>query len=94
MVKLLRDKKDSMVLGRQVGNVTAREIPDRKNRDQPMFQHNDESFKKMWEEVGVLTGTKWRVDAELLVVEDDYQKQRGPIHGPGFRRLRFSVFRE
>ena len=47
----------------------------------------------MWEEVGELTGTKWRVETEMLHPGDRYMKERGAAHGHNVRYLRFSVFR-
>jgi SAM-dependent methyltransferase len=61
-VKLLRDKKDSVLLGRQVGASKAGEYVHRTNKDQTMFRHNPDSFRKMWEEVGKLTNTECRSD--------------------------------
>ncbi|TVY67440.1 Methyltransferase trt5 [Lachnellula suecica] len=95
IVKLLKPKKGSLLLGRQVGNLVAGEKVHRTNESEKMFRHNAESFKKMWDEVGEATGTKWTVQAELLVLQDQaYVKERGGDHGPDMRRIRFSVFRE
>lgn len=66
IVKLLRDKKGSMLLGRQVGNLDAGVRVHDTNGEGIMFRHNSESFKKMWDEVGELTGTKWRVESEMI----------------------------
>jgi len=94
IVKLLRDKEGSLLLGRQVGDVVAGETVHNTNKSLNMFRHNSESFKKMWEEVGEATGTKWRVESEMMVPEGSYIKERGEAHGPSVRCIRFSVFRE
>jgi len=91
---LLRDRKGSLLVGRQVGNLDAGEQVHRTNKGQTMFRHNVESFKKLWEEVGESTGTKWRVEAELSKVDEGFLNERSSIHGPNVRRLRFSVWRE
>lgn len=65
MMKLLKDKKGAMILGRQVGNRTPTAAV-RKSRPDPFFQHNVESLRDMWDEAGMLTGTKWSVDGKLL----------------------------
>jgi hypothetical protein len=91
IVKLLKEKKGSVVLGRQAGNTEAGERVHRTNAAQSMFRHNGESFKKMWEEVGEATGTKWTVDVELFTVDRD---PMNAIHGPDGRAVRFSVWRE
>lgn len=69
IVKLLRDKKDSVLLGRQVGAAKAGEDVHRTNKDQTMFRHNPDSFRKMREEVGKLTNTEWRVEVEAISLE-------------------------
>ena len=91
IVKLLKEKKGSVVLGRQAGNAEAGERMHSTNAAQSVYRHNGESFRKMWEAVGETTGTKWRVDVELFI------EDRGPmnaIHGPDGRAVRFSVWRE
>ena len=59
-----------------------------------MAYRSVESFKRLWEEVGASTGTRWRVDAELMEVDEGFLKERANTHGPNVRRLRFSVWRE
>ncbi|KAF4611358.1 hypothetical protein G7Y89_g15655 [Cudoniella acicularis] len=58
LVKLLREKKDSLILGRQVGNTDAGEYVQMTNESGIMYRHNAESFKKMWDEVGEETGNQ------------------------------------
>ncbi len=94
IVKLLREKKDSLLLGRQVGNVNAGEHAHRTNPGGRMNRHNQESFKKMWDQVGEATGTKWRVETELIVPDERFTRERRGEHGEGMRSIRFSVFRE
>jgi hypothetical protein len=90
-VKLLREKKGSVVLGRQVGNVEAGERVPRTNEKQTMFRHNEESFKQMWVEVGEATGTTWSVDVEIFKEDRNTVKWN---RGPDERSIRFSVWRE
>jgi hypothetical protein len=56
-----------------------------------MFRHNEESFRKIWEEVGEATGTKWRVEVEMFEVERRFINE---THGSDGRAIRFSVWRE
>jgi SAM-dependent methyltransferase len=91
IIETLRARKGSVVLGRQVGNVVAGERVHRTNEAQSMFRHNEESFRKMWEEVGEATGTKWRVEVEMFEVE---RRSINEIHGSDGRAIRFSVWRE
>ena len=58
-----------------------------------MFRHNSESFKKMWQEVGEATGTKWRVDCDFKLLEWVSEEERLEL-GPGMGMIRFSVFKE
>jgi hypothetical protein len=86
LVTLLREKKDSLILGRQVGNTNAGEYVQATNESGIMYRHNAKSFKKMWDEVGEETETKWRVDYDFQLFES--------LSEPGIGMLRFSVFRE
>ena len=94
IVKLLQEKEGSMLLGRQVGDLDAGEKVYRTNKTQTMFRHNVESFKKLWGEVGELTGTKWRVEAEILHSDERFMQERKENPNSTVRRLRFSCFRE
>jgi SAM-dependent methyltransferase len=78
MLKLLKDRKGSLIVGRQVGNIYAREYenPLAKDPKDTMYRHNPESFERLWKE---LAGDGVKVSAELkpfdgddtgLVVED------------------------
>ena len=96
MVKLLRDRKDSVIIGRQVGSTDAREYVHRTNKDKTMFRHDEASFKKMWREVGEATNSKWRVDVQLLdFTEIDRRGNDGVSNAyPEIKSLMFAVFRE
>ena len=66
MVRLLRPTtKDALVLGRQLGTIKPGEYPGRRD-GVTRYRHDPESFQKMWDVIGEKTGTKWRVDAQLL----------------------------
>lgn len=93
IVKLLREKKNSVVLGRQVGNVDAGE-PLRNDRASTRWRHNEESFRKMWEEVGELTGSKWRVEVTSESWAGESDDGSRSWNDSSMLRLRFAVFRE
>jgi hypothetical protein len=78
VVKLLRCKKESMLLGRQAGNLAREKLHD-KNKGETVFRHNGESFEKVWDEVGELTGTKWRVETEMVLPGEIDMKERGKL---------------
>lgn len=92
LVKLLRGERDSLILGRQIGNTNAGEHVQTTNESGVMYRHNTESFKKMWDDVGEGTRTKWRVDCDF---DDEWlsKEERDKVE-PGLGMLRFSVFRE
>ena len=93
LVKLLREKKDSLILGRQIGNTDAGGYVQKTNEGGIMYRHNAESFKNMWDEVGEETGTKWRVDHNFELFEWLGKEERDKVE-PGTGMLRFSIFRE
>lgn len=92
ITELLADKEGSVVLGRQVGNSEAKPFESVTNPGQMILRHNAETFKKMWQEVENLTGTRWRVDVELLKRDDEAMPNQGTFTGD--RALRFAVFRQ
>ena len=94
IVKLLRAEKDSVVLGRQVGNSNAGEQTPRNDPARTRWRHNEESFKKMWEEVGKLTGSKWRVEVSSESWSGESEDGSRTWDDPTMLRLRFAVFRE
>lgn len=90
VAKLLKPKPGSLVMGVQVGSL----VGDTKGLPIPsggiLWRHDIASFKKVWEEVGALTDTKWKVEARL---------EKGKGFGEkwqleGTRRLGFEVWRQ
>ncbi|KAL8651575.1 MAG: hypothetical protein Q9210_003174 [Variospora velana] len=94
MIRLLRPQKGSLIIGRQVGNLTAGEMGENtanKFLDRgKVWRHNEDSFRKMWSEVGEMTGTRWDVRVESLVMEDEWRKE---WRQEGVRRLVIEVGR-
>jgi hypothetical protein len=91
VVQLLKPKKDSLLVGRQVGNVKAHEIESAASGSGNMFLQNVESWKQMWKEIGEESGTNWEVEATLkdwplIVGADSWHKE-------GTKRIFFSVRR-
>ncbi len=93
VVQLLRPRKGSTVFGRQTGNVRGGgggEDSTHKDPDKaPIWRHDVDSLKRLWEIVGQLTGSKWEVWAKL------YETTHTARHwsGEGVRMLRFEVTR-
>lgn len=93
VVQLLRPQKGSLVVGRQLGNLTAKDHPFEIARSGSSFMHNVESFQKMWKEIGDATGTSWKVEGSLD--EEEFSKEEITKWGdPKLRRLLFVVERE
>jgi len=68
VIKLMRPQKDSLVIGRQVGNSDPKEFA-RRNGEGTRFRHDIASWRAMWDEVGDETGVKFDVGGKLHVVE-------------------------
>lgn len=86
MVGLLRPVSGSLVLGRQVGGLTPYE---RVREDgTTAYRHNDASFRKMWDDVGAETGTKWNVSFSFAGSEATLSQD------PNIQRCRFVATRQ
>ncbi|KAI1346046.1 hypothetical protein F5Y01DRAFT_298825 [Xylaria sp. FL0043] len=55
----------SSIVGNQLGNPVAQEIPIKQHKSIATWRHNVESFTKMFEEVGNATGSTWETQAWL-----------------------------
>lgn len=53
-----------MIVGNQIGNIKAGELT-LKSLPHPVWRHNEESFSRLWEEVGQATGTRWECSSWL-----------------------------
>lgn len=93
IVKLFKDKKGCLLVGKQVGNLGNAEagVPGVKSRQNP------ETFQRLWEGVGEETGTKWNVEAwmgkEDLWAWAQKEGVNVPFIKPGSRVLHFIVER-
>jgi hypothetical protein len=94
IVRLLKEKKDSVALGRQIGHENAGEQPNRNDPTKTRWRHNEESFKKMWDEVGELTSSKWRVEVSSERWAGESEDGGRTWNDASMIRLRFAVFRE
>jgi hypothetical protein len=89
VTRLLKPKPGSLVMGVQVGSLVGDTKPIPIPSGGILWRHDIASLERVWEEVGALTGTKWKVEARL---------ERGKGFGEkwqieGTRRLGFEVFR-
>ena len=89
VTKLLKPKPGSLAMGVQVGSLVADLKPIPIPSGGVLFRQDIPTFERVWEEVGKLTGTKWKVEARL---------EKGKGFGEkwqieGTRRLGFEVTR-
>lgn len=68
VVKLLKPQKDSLLVGRQLGNANPGEH-DRWSNKGTAYRHNMESLRRFWDEVGEEVGAKFQVDGFEQVVD-------------------------
>lgn len=85
LVKFFREGAGAMMYGRQVG--AAKSGP--QNRAGASFLHDKESFQRLWDQVGALTGTTWVVEMEFV----GERLAKIPGFGGDSRAARYGVYR-
>ena len=60
-------KNNTIIMGSQMGKTQAREKLSPRGT---MFCHTPQTFQKMWEQVGNETGTTWKVEANMLDLDE------------------------
>ena len=68
VIKLLSPRKDSLVVGRQVGKAEPGEVLKRSGGSR--YRHSVESWRKMWADVGEEIGVRFAVAGTLTPVEN------------------------
>ena len=93
LVSFTKSKKGSMVVGRQMGSLEAGSysMPGMGGR---VYRHNVESMKTFWDQVGVRTESKWRVDAGLYESEELKDERSQAWAEPSLRTIWFTAVRE
>jgi hypothetical protein len=92
VVALLKPEPGVMVFGRQGGQPAAGSF-EKINKLHSAFWHNEESWAKLWKQVGDETGTEWKVES-LLGEEDLTSKLRMSSLVPtGTRFMTFTIRR-
>lgn len=74
-IKLLKHKPGSVIFGRQASRDVAGPFSELTARSGPMFMHNEESFRKLLNEVLTTTGVKFDID--IIVREQWGQRVTG-----------------
>ena len=90
VVSLLAPRPGTLILGRQVGNVTPGRFEHGTNSGGWMYRHNEQSWQQFWDEVGAETGTKWESWAELKMTA---RFQKPGFNEGGARQMYFAVRR-
>jgi SAM-dependent methyltransferase len=75
---------DAVIFGRQIGTIKPRAIEVLQGR----YLHDQSSFQRLWDEIGEKTGTKWRVEAEVI----EGVPVTLPVFGEDERYIRFGVY--
>lgn len=93
LVSFIKNKTGSTVVGRQMGSLKAGSysIPNVEGR---VYCHDVESMKTLWDQIGVRTESKWRVDAGLCESEETKDERSQAQFGSDLRAIWFSAVRE
>jgi SAM-dependent methyltransferase len=63
IVRLLKKEKGALVLGTQVGSTQPKDVPFGKAKR--VFRHDEKSFVAMWEKVGEITDSEFKVTTKM-----------------------------
>ncbi|PYI18916.1 hypothetical protein BO99DRAFT_385569 [Aspergillus violaceofuscus CBS 115571] len=95
LVRLCKDQPGVMIAGRQMGTRLAGHYTMHGfMNDQVHYRHNVESIKGFWYDVGQVTGTGWRVEAELYWAEEWEKTRNVSFTDENVRMLWFCAVRE
>ncbi|KAI9729468.1 MAG: hypothetical protein M1834_006849 [Cirrosporium novae-zelandiae] len=95
MVRILKPKAGSLVLGRHMANTNEQELALKDSPKGIVFMHNNKSFQRMWTEIARKTGAKLQVNVKLGSPQD-WGKVAGKdklLHDPDVRTMRFEIHR-
>ena len=91
LIERLRPRKGCWIFGVQAANLHSGDYP--VPHGGPMaYRHNIQSWTEFWKEVGLLTGTRWRVEAALQELFFDVRPHELMV--PDTRRMVFTVIME
>lgn len=92
--QLLKQEPGSLIFGHMLGHIEPDHYPKVLSPGE-VYGHDTGSWRRMWEEVGDATGSKWRVEAELgeESAPAAFTKE-GKWGDPGRRFMTFAVWRE
>lgn len=94
LVGILQARPNSMIFGHHLGNVHAGMYPYGLSPSGSIFKHDVASFQQLWKQVGEATGTHWRVEATLELMQPAGFDREGKWGDQDGRLMRFCVRRE
>ena len=68
VIELMSPRKDSLVVGRQVGKMEPGEVPTQSGKGR--YRHSIESWRQMWDDVGEEIGLRFEVEGRLKPIEN------------------------
>jgi SAM-dependent methyltransferase len=74
VAKLMKPQSGSLVVGKQVGSTEPHEAPGRPQHG-TRYQHNLDSWRKLWAEIGEETGVKFEVEGGEIPIEEVQYKE-------------------
>ena len=99
LVQFGRSKPGTLIIGRQMGSLTPGEFPSL-NEGTTGYRHDLHTLQKLWDEVGEITGTQWKVNGTLDTVgimgkgdSTKDSKDKPAWAEPNMRRLLFTIER-
>ncbi len=92
VVQLLKPEPGSLIIGRQGGKVEAGDFSQIK-KELTSYWHNEDSWVKLWTEVGNQTNSRWQVEATLGEEVDSPKQMKTRLVPDGVRYLTFAVRR-
>jgi hypothetical protein len=98
IVELLKDKPNTLILGRQMGNkVAGVRFGSGYKDEKARYRHNDVSWAKFWDDIGEQTGTKWKTEVIVEEPRDGLSARESKLMDlrgeEDARRLRYVVRR-
>lgn len=92
VVKLMRPRMGSLILGSQIARQDSVEVPNRPGlRSDTVYIHDERSWKRLWESVGTDLGLSFTVRTSL----SPYPKRKRTVDTPeGISKMTFEVWRD
>lgn len=93
IVKHLQTRTGSLVFGHHLGHLHAGNYPYGLDSSSTIFKHDEQSFQRLWQQVGEATETSWKVEATLEIMAPAGFNKDGKWGDPDGRLMRFAAER-